>query len=354
VKVAGTGSVFVRRAPPPGSKPGDFVLPEVCHPTRLRAVVYDAERFEQREIGSQADLVKVAGEPGIAWIDVQGLGDGEILRWIRDGLGVHPLAVADVANTPQRPKFEDYGDRDLIVTQQVWVGDDGVEIEQVSILTGPGWVVSVQESPGEIFDPILERIRTGAPIRRVGADYLVYALLDAVIDAYFPVIEQVGEVLEELEEEITGGPESTAMRRLHVVRRTLLALHRVLWRQRDAFGTMLRDEAAPFGGEVRIFLRDAQDHALQALDAVETYREMTISLMDLHLSSVSNRLNEVMKTLTIMATIFIPLTFIVGVYGMNFDYMPELRWRLGYPAVWVVIVAVSLSLLAWFRRRGWL
>jgi magnesium transporter len=354
VKIAGTGNVFVRRAPPPGSKPGDFVLPEVCHPTRIRALVFDADRCDEHRVESQDDLVSVAKAAGVSWIDVQGLGDGSILRWIRDGLCVHPLAVADVANTPQRPKFEDFGEIDLIVSQQVWVGDDGVELEQVSILTGPGWVISVQESPGEVFDDVRSRIVAGTTVRRMGCDYLVYSLLDAVIDGYFPVIEQVGEVLDGLEEQITDRPGREALPRLHAVRRTLLALHRVLWRQRDAFGTMLRDDRAPFSDPVRVYVRDAYDHALQALDAVETYREMTVSLMDLYLSGVSNRLNEIMKTLTIMATIFIPLTFIVGVYGMNFEVMPELRWRWGYPAVWVVIVVVSVSLLVWFRRRGWL
>jgi magnesium transporter len=354
VRIAGTAQVFVRRGPPPGSKPGEFVLPSDGHPTRIRALVCDAERCHERPVKDADDLARVAAEPGVTWIDVQGLGDGTILVWLRDALGVHPLAVADIANTPQRPKYEDYGDRDLIVCQQAWIGDDGVELEQVSLVTGPGWVVSVQESPGEVFDPVRERVETGAHICRMGADFLAYSLIDAVIDGYFPVIEQVGEVLDELEEEITAKPGHSALRRLHAVRRTLLALHRSMWRQRDALGHMLRSDGAPFSEAVRVYVRDAYDHALQVLDTVETYRDMCVSLMDVYLSSVSNRLSEVMKTLTVMASIFIPLTFIVGVYGMNFEHMPELRWRYGYPGIWIVIVAVSLALLWWFRRRGWL
>jgi len=355
VRIAGTANLFPTRRPPPGARPGEFVLPEDSQPTRVRAVIWDAERLEQREIHSPEELQAATESPGLTWIEVVGLGDGSVLGWIRDVLGVHPLAVADIANVPQRPKFEDYGDRDLVIAQHVRIlEDEGVEMTQVSLVASPRWVVSVLEEPCDLFAPLEERLRTQAPIRRMGADYLAYAMIDAVIDGYFPVLESLGELLEELEEEITTEPGRDALVRLHAVRRVLMTLHRTMWRQRDALSQILRGDEEPFGEAVRIYFRDAHDHALQVLDAIESYREVTVGLMDVYLSSVSNRLNEVMKTLTIISSIFIPLTFIVGVYGMNFDWMPELRWRWGYPVVWAVMIVVSLLLLWWFRHRGWL
>jgi magnesium transporter len=188
----------------------------------------------------------------------------------------------------------------------------------------------------------------------MGADYLAYALLDAVIDGYFPVIEAMGGVLEALEEEVIDHASRSTLARIHATRRTLLTLHRIQWRQRDAVGGLLRDEDLPVAEPVKPYLRDAHDHAFQTLDAIETYRDMAVGLMDLYLSTTSNRLNEVMKTLTIVATIFIPLTFMASVYGMNFDRMPELHWRWGYPAFWALMAALGLGLTGWFRTRGWI
>ncbi len=355
MRITGSAGLFSTRRPPPGAHPGAFSLPHDAHPTRIRAMHWDNESLEEREIGSADELAAAADRPGVTWIEVIGLGDGTVLEWIRDALGVHPLAVADIANTPQRPKFEDYGDRDLLVAQRVRIRDEGdVALEQLSLIAAPQWVLSVVEEPCELFEPIRDRIRTGTMIRRVGADYLAYALIDAVIDGYFPAIEAIGDVLEELEEEILDRPSQSAIARLHAVRRVLVSLHRTMWRQRDALGQILRDEGEPLGSGVHMYFRDAHDHALQVIDSVDGYRELTIGLMDLYLSSVSNRMNEVMKTLTIMATIFIPLTFVAGVYGMNFAVMPELQWRWGYPVVLFAMLAIAALLLWWFRRRGWL
>jgi magnesium transporter len=355
VRIEGTSDLFARRRPPPGSRPGAYVVPADAPAARIRALVYGADRVEERSVAGPEELVAAAEAPGVSWIEVEGLGDGAVLNWIRDALGVHPLAVADLANVGQRPKFEDYGDRDLLVAQRVELDPEaGCLLEQVSILAGPGFVVSVLERPCALFEPVRQRILNGALIRRMGSDFLVYALLDAVVDGFFPVVETIGDLLEVLEEEVVERPGRDLLGRLHAVRRTLLAVHRSMWRQRDALAQVMRHEGAPFSDEVRVYVRDAHDHALQVLDATETFREMAVSLMDVYLSSVSRRLNEVMKTLTVMATIFMPLTFIVGVYGMNFEHMPELAWRWGYPAVWGLVVAVSLGLLFWFRRRGWL
>ncbi len=355
MRIAGSAGLLSGRRPPPGAQPGVFELPASAHPSDVRALIWDGERLEERTVHGPEELAAAAHAPGVTWIEVTGLGNGTVLAWIRDALGVHPLAVADIANTPQRPKFEDYGDRDLLITQQVCRDEDaGIAVEQVSLIAAPHWVLSVVERPCELFAPVRQRIRTMASIRRMGADYLAYALLDAVIDGYFPAVEAIGEVLDDLEDEILGRPGPTLLARLHSVRRVLVTLHRSMWRQRDALAQILREDGEPLGAGVHVYFRDAHDHTLQILDAVESYRELTIGLMDLYLSSVSNRLNETMKTLTIMATIFIPLTFLVGVYGMNFEVMPELRWRFGYPVLWTGMIAIAAGLLWWFRRRGWL
>ena len=354
--VAGTAELFARRTAPVGARPGAFEVPADAHPARIHAFLFEAGRSEERPIRDAAELVAAANDGRIVWIDAVGLGDGSLLHWLRDALGVHPLAVADIANTGQRPKFEDYGERDLIVAQAATLDDDaGVAIDQVSLIVGPTFVVSVLERPLAIFDPVRERVRSGtALVCRMGADFLAYALLDAVVDGFFPLLEQAGEVLNDLEEDITGRRPVGTMRRLHAVRRTLLALHRVMYRQRDALGTMLRSEGTPFSEPVRVYLRDAHDHAVQVLDIIESYRDMAIGLTDVYLSSVSNRMNEIMQTLTIVSTIFIPLSFIAGVYGMNFEHMPETRWHYGYAAALVLMAAVAGGLLFWFRRRGWL
>jgi len=356
MQILGTPELTARRRPPAGSRPGTFVLPAHAHATRVRALNYREGHSEVRTIASAAELAEAAGAAGVTWIEIEGLGDGAALHWLRDALGVHSLAVADIANVGQRPKFEDYGDRDLLIAQLVSVEDgQGVAIEQVSMVIGPGWVVTVLERPHALFDPVRERIRSGAAlVCRMGADFLAYALLDAVIDSYFPFVDEMGELLGELEDEVTERPRQETLNRLHAVRRTLLTVHRVIYRQRDALAQVMRDERSPFGDAVRVYLRDLLDHTVQVLDSIETFRDIAVGLSDLYYSSVSNRLNEVMRTLTVISTIFIPLTFLVGVYGMNFDYMPELRSRYGYFAVWAVMIAIAVLLLFWFRRRGWL
>jgi len=356
LRVAGTAQLFARRVPPAGSRPGDYTLPPDAHPTRIRALLYEPGRSEERTIASAAELQEVVRDERVSWVEVEGLGDGTILTWLRDALGVHPLAVADIANSGQRPKFEDYGERDLIVAQSVETDDEeGLVLEQVSLIVGPRFVLSVVERPLPVFDPVRERVRSGsAQICRMGADFLTYALLDAVVDGYFPVLEEIGEVLTDLEEEIMGRRTVRTMPHLHAARRMLLALHRIMYRQRDALGAMLRSDAAPFSQEVRVYLRDAHDHASQVLDMIESYREITVGLTDVYLSSVNNRLSEVMQTLTIVSTIFIPLSFIAGVYGMNFEHMPELAWPWGYFAALALMGSVAGGLVVWFWRRGWI
>lgn len=345
-----------RRRPPAGASPGDMVVPEDAARPVIRVMAYGSDGLEERTLEDASQVKEVAAGAGTVWFDIEGFGDRAILEEVAGSLGIHPLAMADVVHVPQRPKAELYAERLLIVLQMARVSEAGhVEIEQVSLVLGPNWVATFQESPGDVFDPVRARIRSGVTrIRTMGADYLAYALTDAVVDGYFPVVEALADVIDALEEEVVESPTRACLARIHATRRTLLTLHRVQWRQRDAISSLLRDVEFPFSETVRLYLRDAHDHAFQTLDAIETHRDMVVGLMDLHLSSASNRLNEVMKTLTIVATIFIPLTFLAGVYGMNFRYMPELQWRWGYPAVWAVMVVLGVGLLGWFRLRGWI
>ena len=333
-----------------------LVVPEGAPKPVVRVMRYDAGQVEEKPVEDVEQLAALVVGGGVTWIDVQGFGDPAFLERIREILGIHPLAMADVVNVPQRPKAEPYGDRYLVVTRMAtMLPERRIHLEQLSLVIGPGWVATFQEDPGDCFDPLRERIRFGlGVIRRMGADFLAYSLLDAVVDGYFPVVEELGSVLEALEEEAMEDADRATLGRIHAARRLLLQLERLQWQQRESLSGMLHSAESPFSDPVRLYLRDVHDHAVQVLDVIETYRQMTVGLVEIYLSSVNNRMNEVMKTLTVVATIFIPLTFLVGVYGMNFDYMPELRERWGYAAVWAVMLVVALGLVYWFHRRGWL
>jgi magnesium transporter len=334
-----------------------MVIPHQAPEPSLRIMRYAADELDECSVRDPAELRTLIASPDrVLWIDVEGFGSRPVLEELGEVLGIHALAMADVVHVPNRPKAELYGDRLLVIMQMARATEAGdIDIEQVSLVLGPGWVASFQEKPGDVFDPVRARIRTAkSRIRHLGADYLLYALIDAVIDGYFPVVEALGGVVEALEEEVIEHASRASLARIHATRRTLLTLHRVQWRQRDAINGMLRDEELPLSETVKPYLRDAHDHAFQTLDAIESYRDMVVGLMDLYLSSASHRMNEVMKTLTIVATIFIPLTFLAGVYGMNFDDIPELHWRWGYPAFWAAMVGLGGGLLLWFRHRGWL
>jgi magnesium transporter len=288
-------------------------------------------------------------------VNVQGVGDEKTLQRIGELFSIHPLALADAVNVPQRPKFESYDKHHLLIMRSAETDEQGrLGLEQISLAFAQGFVVMIQEHPGDCFEPVRSRIRNGAPIKYNGADFLAYALLDNLIDNFFPVLEVLGDRLEALEDEVMAQPEKHTLGKIQQIRRSLLLLHRTAWQQRDAANAFMREEKSHFSPAQQIYLRDAYDHAVQVIDTVETYRELTVGLVDVYLSSISNRMNEVMKVLTVMSTIFIPLTFLVGVYGMNFEDMPELKSSWGYPLVWAVMIAIAISLLLFFRRKGWI
>jgi magnesium transporter len=289
---------------------------------------------------------------------VQGLGDRATLEWIGASFALHPLVLADVAHVPQRPKCEAYeGATFTIARRLLWKGEahDLVDERQVSLVFTREHVLSFQEREDSVFEPVRARLAKDAGLLRTsGSDYLVYALLDAVVDDYLPILDRLGERLEDLEDRAIECPSRALMAELSALRRDLIALRRDVWPQREALHALMRGDELRLSPTVQLYLRDVHDHCVQVAEMVEVYREIAAGIQNLYLTSLANRTNEVMKVLTVMATIFIPLTFLVGVWGMNFEHMPELQWRWAYPAVWLVMLSTAAGLFVYFRRRGWI
>lgn len=356
-----------RRRTAPGAAPGTLsVAPGAVHP-QIKVFTYSAEEFTELSPASPRDL-SAAPTKATRWINVDGLGDIATLQQIGAVFGLHPLALEDIVNLHQRPKVEAYDGYLFIVLRMPVTQEpeargpsDRLDTEQVTMVLGSGFVVTFQECPGDSFEPVRHRLRgLGSQIRQKGSDYLAYALIDAAIDAFFPILEAYGEQVEQLEDDVIAHPGNRQIARIHDMKRNLLIVRRALWPLRDMLNVLLREESPLIEPHTQIYLRDCEDHAIQLIDMTETYREICSGLVDIHLSSVSNRMNEVMKVLTIIATIFIPLTFIVGLYGMNFDpdagalSMPELRWRYGYPVILGLMAMIAAGLVFWFRRKGWI
>jgi magnesium transporter len=348
-----------RRSSKAGLPPGTLVHvgEESAREVKITRVVYDEARLEQGEGATIDACLPLEGERGVTWIDVDGLHRVDVLEQLGECLEVHPLVLEDILNTDQRPKLDDFDDYLFIVLKMFRCDGPGGEMvaEQISLILGEGFVVSFQEKPGDVFDFIRERIKNNkGRIRKMGADYLAYALIDAIVDHYFVVLEQVAEKIELLEEELVADPTPETLQTIHDLKRDMIFLRKSVWPLREVVSGLERGESRLIEESINIYLRDVYDHTIQVIDTLETFRDMISGMLDIYLSSVSNRMNEVMKVLTIIATIFIPLTLIAGVYGMNFKYMPELEWRWGYPMVWLVMLVVAVMMLAYFRRKKWL
>ena len=348
---------FGKRFSKPGTAPGTLTAPEVRRVESVSITVmdYDTESLEERSVATVEEALAACRPSGVTWIDVVGLHDVEVVRQLGEHFRLHPLALEDVLSVGQRPKADEYENHYFIVMRLFHVIADGLESEQLSLFLGDNYVITFQELPEDVFDGVRDRLRNArGRIRSMGADYLAYALIDSQVDHFFPVIEKLGERIEDLEDEVMTDPQRDTVEQIHAIRKDLLLLRRAAWPQREVLAAMERFESARIGKETRVFLRDAYDHAVQIMDMVETYRDLASGLLEIYLSSVSNRMNEVMKVLTVMATIFIPITFLAGVYGMNFKHMPELYWTWGYPAFWGVTVVTTLGLLWYFKRKDWL
>jgi magnesium transporter len=346
-----------------GSMPGTLKIPKNAPLTEIILIDYSEAERTRVQLEKPEDSIPYLDTASVSWVDVLGLGSEDVLRQLGKVFNLHPLVLEDIVNVPQRPKVEDYEDHVVIISQMVLVKENGTGfwVEQVSLILGKHYLLTVQEEPSrDCFQPVRDRIRTGkGAIRKQGPDYLAYTLIDSIIDGFFPVLEAYGEQIEELEDEVVANPTRRTIERIYQVRRELLALRRAIWPQRDAINSIIRDGSDLISPEVRVYLRDCYDHAVQVMDMVETYRELTSGLMDIYLSSVGNKMNEIMKLLTVISSIFIPLTFIAGVYGMNFSTeksplnMPELNWYWGYPACLGLMTAIALGLIYFFWRRGW-
>ena len=348
---------------PPGSAPGTLSIPEDALPTEIVLIDYDKDQAIYRKLIQPDECISYLDRNSVSWIDARGLGSEATLRRLGDILNLHPLILEDVVNVPHRPKIDGYSDHLLIIMRMVRRKESGkgISSEQVSFVLGKKFLITFQEEPyWDCFEPVRERIRRNAStIRGQGVGFLTYALIDAIIDNLFPILEEIGEMIAELEKEVVEDPVYDTVEKIHSLRCDLMMLHRYVWPQRAVINSLIRDNDPLIGSEVRIYLQDCYDHIVQVLDIIETYRSVVTSLMDLYLSSVSSRMNEVMKVLTVISTIFIPLTFIAGVYGMNFNTqrspfnMPELEWYWGYLACWVVMLTIAAGMIGFFWRCGW-
>jgi len=345
-----------------GDTPGTIDIEKDAPVTQLELIDYNEDNLIFLTPLTAGECQQYLDSQSVSWLDVSGLGSEDILKEVGQVFNLHPLVLEDVVNVPQRPKIEEYTDQLLVIMQMVMNKENGQGffLEQVSFVLGKYYLLTIQEEPNfDCFNKVRERIHNKkGTIRSKNADYLAYALWDAVIDGYFPVLESYGERIEELEDQVVLIPTNNTLQQIYQIKRELLALRRAIWPQRDALNSLLRDDCDLISDDVRIYLKDCYDHIVQIIDIIETYRELASGLMDVYLSAVSNKMNEIMKLLTVISSIFIPLTFVAGIYGMNFNTdspwnMPELNWYLGYPFFWLIIVIIAISLFIFFWKKGW-
>lgn len=354
-----TSRFFTRRSAKEGLAPGTLVHigERPAHEVTVTLFSYGPEDFHEQVVDVSVLQKEDMDKEAVTWLDVDGLHRPELIEPVGNVLELHPLVLEDVVNTGQRPKFEDYAGYVFLVVRMLDYDQKAKQVtdEQLAVVLGPNWVLTFQERPGDVFEPVRNRIRTGkGRIRRMGADYLAYCLIDAVVDHYFSVLELLGDQLEQMSDEIMGQPDQRLLKELHGLRQELLVLRRAAWPLRSMIHRMQQGQSELITDETGVFIRDAYDHTVQIIDTSETLREMTTDLRDIYLSNLSNRMNETMKVLTVIATVFIPLTFIAGVYGMNFAFMPELSWRYGYATILGLMALVAGGLVLFFKRRRWI
>jgi len=354
---------FTKQYHPPGTSPGTLTERDISESAEVRISLIDFTdtNFTEKKLIQVKECQPFLTQPTVTWIHIQGQPTPQTLQEFAEFFELHPLALEDVHNTGQRPKIESYDNQLFAITSLPVEVDGGVVNEQISIFAGSDYIISFHLGDNDPFEPIRKRLRNhSGKIRSRKADYLLYCLLDIIIDEGFPVLENFGEKIEVLEEELLDKPSKDTLKKLHEIKRELLFMRRMLWPHRDLLNKLIRDESALISDETLIYLRDCYDHTVQIMDLMETYRDMTSSMLDVYLSSISYKLNDVMRVLTVISTIFIPLTFLVGVYGMNFRAnskspwaMPELNWYYGYPLLWIGMIAMAIGMLIFFKRKGW-
>ena len=344
---------FSRKA---GLPPGTLVHvgEQKVEKTRIRVIDYDDGGFEEKELLSIDECLSYRYKNTVSWVNIDGLHDLDVIRTLGEGFGFHSLVLEDVVNTGQRPKCEDYDDYLFVSLKMLFYDNEANRItaEQVSLVLGENYVVSFQEREGDVFDPVRERLRRGkGRIRKRGADYLAYTLIDAIVDNYFTILEKTGEKIESIEESLMGQPKPEDLQMVFGLKREMLLLRRSVWPVREAITGLQKGESKLIHENTVVFLRDVHDHTIQLIETLEIFQEIVTGMVEVYLSSVSNQMNQTMKVLTVIATIFIPLTFVAGIYGMNFKYMPELEWHWGYPAALGIMIGIVLFMIGWFRRK---
>jgi magnesium transporter len=349
----------LKRSKKAGLPPGTLVHTgqKKVESVQITVIDYDERVFDEKRVATVEECLPFKATPTVTWINIDGLHDVTVIEKIGKAFDLHPLVLEDILSTGQRPKCEDYDRHIFVVLRMLSCADEDrtIDSEQVSVVFGPNFVLSFQERVGDVFDVIRDRLRSAkGRIRKMGADYLAYSLLDAIVDSYFGILEKTGERIETLEEELVCDPDERTLQRIHALKREMIELRRTVWPLRELINGLQRSESSLLTDTTRLYLRDVYDHTIQIIDAIESFRDMVSGMLDIYLSSLSNRMNAVMKVLTIIATIFIPLTFVAGIYGMNFEHMPELTWRYGYAVVWVVMLVIAASMLIYFRRKKWL
>ncbi len=344
-----------------GARPGTLVISKEAPPPRITSIHFSETTHRASTVDSVEELTEAFNEEEITWVDIQGFGDRSVMRKLGTIFSLHPLLMEDVVNVPQRPKSEPYDDQLLVIVRMVRLekGDGSaeptVDMEQVSMVIAKNYLITFQEKHGDILDPVRKRLLANKGIiRKRGADYLAYVIADTIIDGYYPVLEVVGDRLEALEGSVIDNPSPAVLSELNSLKNQLINLRRAIWPQREAINELVRGDHKLISEEVGVYLRDTYDHCIQTSEVAEMYREMVTGLMNTYLSSVANRTNEVMKVLTIMASIFIPLTFMAGIYGMNFENMPELKYQHSYTILWIAMLSVTIGMLLFFWRKGWI
>ena len=349
----------MRRSVKTGMEPGTpvYVGIQRHEAVRIDAMVYDCETCESYVDVPLERLEGLKSHEGVLWLNVIGIHDVDLVRSVGEIFGIHPLTIEDIVNTSQRPKGEDYPGYLFCVMNMLTYDDVAreLELEHLRIVAGRTYVISFQEKEGDVFDAVRSRLSQGkSRLRQMGADHCLYALMDAIIDGYFLAIEKIGDGIESCEDDVFEHSDSVDLAVIHQYKREVIAFRKSVWPLREAISFLEKSDTPIISGDTRMYLRDLYDHTIQVIDMLEGYRDILGGIHDTYLSLSSNRMNEIMKVLTIIATVFIPMTFVAGVYGMNFEEMPELHWRYGYGICWVVMIAIGVSLVVYFRRKRWI
>ena len=346
--------------PPPSALP--LAGEKLAERPKITIIDYDEQHYHEAEVKAVDECLIFKEKPSVTWINIDGLHQSEVLEKLGSCYGIHPLVLEDIL-TDQRPKLEDYDDYLFIVLKMLYyeeegddeLGDSKIDMDQVSIIFGPNFIISFKEKEVDVFEPLRSRLRTAkGKIRKQGADYLAYSMMDAVVDHYFLIMEKLGERFEDLEDAVVANPEPDVLPAIYNLKRDMLFLRKSVWPLREAISKMQRTDSPLVSESTQIYLRDVYDHTIQVIENIETFRDMSASLLETYLSSQNNRLNEVIKLLTIISTIFIPLTFLAGLYGMNFRFMPELESPWGYPAVLIFMLLVVVIMMTYFHRKKWI